>query len=103
MIRIVVAAGVITASLAGVTGVAQAAPGVAYDTGPGNPVSIGTTSATGATDQATPGNKALAGSVIKPAAAAPVAAVRGIGRRQVWRLRPPQSPPSWLQWICCGG
>lgn len=102
MIRIAVAAGLITASLANITGVAQAAPGFAYDNGSGNPVQIGDRSATGATAQALSGNKALAGSVIKPAAAAAtVVAVRGTGRH-VWRLRPTQSPPSWLQWICCG-
>lgn len=68
MIRIAVAAGFITASLAG-AGVAQAAPGIAYDNGTSNPVHIGDTSATGATAQATLGNKALAVSVFKPAVA----------------------------------
>lgn len=68
MIRIAVLAGFVTASLAG-SGLAQAAPGIAYDNGSGKSIHIGDTSATGATAQATPGNKALAVSVFKPAVA----------------------------------
>lgn len=68
MIRIAVAAGFLAAGLAG-AGVAQAAPGVAYDNGTGNPIHIGDTSAAGATAHATAGNKALAVSVFKPAVA----------------------------------
>lgn len=68
MIRMTVAAGLITAGLAG-AGAAQAAPGVAYDNGNGHPIHIGDTSASGATAQASPGNKALAISISKPAVA----------------------------------
>jgi len=64
----VLAAGVGVAGMIG-AGTANAAPGISYDPGPGDPIGIGDNSATGAQAIASNNNQALAISVFRPATA----------------------------------
>jgi hypothetical protein len=64
----VLAAGVGVAGMIG-AGAANAAPGISYDPGPGDPIGIGDNSATGAQAIASNNNQALAISVFRPATA----------------------------------
>jgi len=64
----VLAAGVGVAGMIG-TGTANAAPGISYDPGPGDPIGIGDNSATGAQAIASNNNQALAISLFRPATA----------------------------------
>jgi hypothetical protein len=64
----VLAAGVGVAGMIG-PGTANAAPGISYDPGPGDPIGIGDNSATGAQAIASNNNQALAISIFRPAAA----------------------------------
>jgi hypothetical protein len=64
----VLAAGVGVAGMIG-AGTANAAPGISYDPGPGDPIGIGDNSATGAQAIASNDNQALAISVFRPATA----------------------------------
>jgi hypothetical protein len=64
----VLAAGVGVAGMIG-AGTANAAPGISYDGGPGDPVGIGDNSATGAQAIASNNNQALAISLFRPATA----------------------------------
>lgn len=67
----VLAAGVGLAGMIG-AGTANAAPGIAYDGGPGDPIGIGDNSPTGAQAEASNDNRALAISVFRPATATAV-------------------------------
>ena len=64
----VLAAGVGVAGMIG-AGTANAAPGISYDPGPGDPIGIGDNSATGAQAIASNNNQALAISLFRPATA----------------------------------
>jgi hypothetical protein len=64
----VLAAGVGVVGMIG-AGTANAAPGISYDPGPGEPIGIGDNSATGAQAIASNNNQALAISVFRPATA----------------------------------